>query len=146
MSMVSGGASGPAFEVQILATDINEFFGAAFHVIYNPASASFVSHDCSGTFLPTQPANEFDCQVNGTTTPGVVIVVVTRVGQHLPGIDAVGSRLLIALTFRATSATAGNAFEFDAAAPRIVKTCPAPGAACSDLAGVTWSGGTLTAN
>jgi hypothetical protein len=141
MSMTSGGASGPAFEVQILATGIGEFFGTGFHVVYDPGSASFVGHDCSVTFLP---AADLDCRVDGTT-PGVVIVSVTRQGQ-LQGIDVLGTDLLLALTFRATSATAGNAFDFDATAPRFVKTCPAPPAACSDVVGVTWSGGTLTAN
>mgnify|MGYP000547243723 CR=1 FL=1 len=77
---------------------------------------------------------------------GEVLVVATRQqgNPHVPGVDVGATSLLITLNFRATAASAGNAFAFTATE---VQTClDPPGDTCAALGGVNYSGGTMTAN
>jgi Cohesin domain len=136
--------SGEAFSVQVNVTGINDFFGTGFRVNFNPATASFNGFSSTGSLLGTSAAStEFQADL---VSPGEIAVAATLQGQ-LPGIDVAATQLLITLNFTATAVTSSNSFTFGTAAERLVTTCPAPPAACTDVpdASLTWSGGTMTA-
>jgi len=140
---MDGSASGANFSVRVNVTDIPDFFGTGFRVTFNPASAQFAGFTSTGSVLEGQPATDFQAQLQGGNE---VWVDATLVGQ-VQGVNVVGTQLLLTLNFRATAATANNPFGFDTAATRVVETCPAPPAGCSDVpeAQLTWSGGSLSA-
>jgi hypothetical protein len=144
LGMTGAGSGSPAFSVLVNVTSITDFFGAAFRVTFNPASASFSSFSSAGSFIGTGAGTDFRATL---VSPGVLSVAATRQGQ-VQGITAAGTQLLITLNFTATAETASNPFGFGVAAERVVTTCPAPPAACSDVADgtLTWSGGTLSAS
>lgn len=147
LSLAPGVAVEAAFQVRVLVTDVPGFFGAAFRVAFDPTVVRFDGFNAAGSFIEGAGiATDFRA-VADPGGAGLVLVSATRQGQFA-GVDAVGSRLLIALNFTATRATAGSELGFDAAATRLVTTCPAPPAACSEVpdSGIIWSGGTLTAN
>ena len=78
--------------------------------------------------------------------PNSLLVNATRRGQ-VAGVDAVGSQLLITLSFTANGPGVSG-MTFDVAATRLVSTCPMPPGVCTDLmdTDLTWSGGTLVSN
>ena len=145
ISMAAGSASGTVFRVDIMVTDITDFFGAAFPVTFDTATASFLSHDSSGSFIDQGGAVLDMRAVPSAGDPGVILVVATRQGATVGGVSAVGSQKLISLVFEADSATGGNQFRFDpTASMREARACAA-GVPCPAIA-VSWHGGTLTAN
>jgi hypothetical protein len=135
--MQSGGTSGNVFTIRIAVKDVADFFGASFHVTYDPASAAFDSASSSGSFLiGGGVGTSFNAAV---VVPGDLAVVATRLQNGpgtVPGVDVTDGTLVV-LTFRATAATSGNTFGFGA--PR-----EADGPDGTRLT-VLWSGGTLTA-
>ena len=146
VSMQPGPVSGSTFQVQIHITDITDFFGGAFRVPFDSSSLTFIEFNSSASFLEgmgrlTDIRAEID-----QMDPNMLVVVATFQDQ-LQGFTVVSSRLLLTLTFNASSAGSSN-FDFDIAATRQVQTCPAPPAACSAIPDgtLTWSGGTVTAN
>jgi hypothetical protein len=144
---MTASTSGANFTVRVNVTGINDFFGAAFDLTYNPSDVNFVSAATANSVLITQGGG-VQTQFNvDESTPGVVSVSATRVGQ-VAGIDIAGTSELISLNFKATDTTGNNPFTFGTAAERLVETCPAPPAACSDVpdGSLTWSGGTMTAS
>ena len=140
---MAGTTAGAAFSVQVNVTGINGFFGAGFHVNFDPATASFSGFSSNGSLLGTGAGTDFRAQL---VSPGELAVVATRQGQ-VAGVNVGATQLLITLNFTATAVTPANALTFGTAAERLVTTCPAPPAACTDLpdASLTWSGGTMTA-
>jgi cohesin domain-containing protein len=140
---MSGTTAGSAFSVQVNVTGITDFFGAGFHVSFDPATASFSGFTPTGSVLGTGANTEFHADL---VSPGEVAVAATLKGQ-IPGMTIAGSQLLITLNFTATGVTNGNAFTFGTALERLVTTCPAPPTACTELPdnSLTWSGGTMTA-
>ena len=147
LSMAPGTAGADTFQVRVLVTDFEGFFGAAFRVAFDPTVARFDGFSAAGSFIEgVGIATDFRA-VADPGDAGLILVNATRQGQFA-GVDAVGSQLLITLNFTATGATAGSPFSFDSATTRLVTTCPAPPAACTDVpeANLTWSGGTLTSN
>jgi len=144
LSMAAGNSSGDTFWVDIEVTGITDFFGAGFRVNFDPATAQFTGNvDTSGSLIEGQGATtDFDA-VDGAA--GEVLVNATLQGQ-VQGVTPAGTDLLISLEFQATADTGANAFSYGM--PRLVSTCPVPPAACTDLpdAGLTWSGGTMSAN
>lgn len=145
LSMAPGDASEWAFEVRILVTDVDEFFGAGFRVVFDDAVASYRGFSSAGSLLEaTGVTTDFRAELDPGDA-GVVLVTATRQGQYA-GVDAVGSQLLLTLSFEAKQASAASAFSFGTSATREVTTCPAPPGACTVLAdsSLTWAGGTLT--
>jgi cohesin domain-containing protein len=141
---MSGTTTGSAFAVQVNVTGITDFFGAGFHVSFDPATASFSGFTPTGSVLGTNPADtEFHADL---VSPGEVAVAATKKGQ-VQGTNVAGTQLLLTLNFTATGVTNGNAFTFGSAVERLVTTCPAPPTACTELPdnSLTWSGGTMTA-
>lgn len=147
INMGTAGVSSANFSVPVQVTGIDNFFGAAFTVTFNPASAEFVSFSGAGSVIDDGNATVL---INATTgAAGEVLVNVTRQqgsqgSPHVPGVDVGATSLLITLNFRATVASGGNPFVFAATE---VQTCAdPPGDTCSILGGVSFSGGTMTAN
>jgi hypothetical protein len=142
--MAPGATTGDTFEVNIWITGIQDFYGAAFDVTYDPASADFVNNSSTGSFIV--PGAGGATQFTTHEQPGRVIVAATRRDENLGGVDAGATpQLLITLRFQAIAEDAGNTFAFGPAADREVQACPTPGASCSIVpdASITWSGGNL---
>jgi hypothetical protein len=141
--MASSSNGDEAFAVAVQVTGITNFFGAGFRVTFDPSNASFQGMSSAGSFIGTGAGTDFRATL---VSAGVVSVAATLQGQ-VQGITPAGTQLLITLNFRATAETTNEAYGFGVAADRVVSTCPAPPAACSDIPDgtLTWSGGTLTA-
>lgn len=145
ITMAPGAQTGDTFEINIRVTGIQDFYGAAFVVTFDPASADFLNHSQTGSFIVPGAGTS----IQFTTQPqagGRVEVVASRRDESLGGVDAGATpQLLITLRFQATAETAGNGFAFGPAADREVQVCPTGGAQCSIVndATITWSGGTL---
>ena len=151
ITMAPGAANEATFEVIVNVTDLADFFGTGFRVTFNSNEAQFQSFDDSGSWLQTlMLPGGVTVNINAAVDPsdaGTVFVNATLQGQSA-GFDVTGTQELLSLTFLATSATAGNTFDFDVAGTRVVTTCADAFNSCTDLAdgSLTWSGGTLTAN
>ena len=159
VSMQVGTVTGDTFQIEIHATDITDFFGAAFRITFDSATAEFLSFDPSTSFL-NGPLNVGSAVVDiratvDPTDAGTVLVVATlqNAFNYIPGITPVATDdTLLILTFRATDPSAGNAFTFGTAMSRDVTTCPpwnmmGQQPSCPDVsATLAWDGGTMTAN
>lgn len=162
ISMAAGAVVGDTFIVNVNVTDISEFFGAGFRIVFDSTTAEFQSFDTTGTFLedvnifPGAPVADIRAVVDPANA-GAVLVLATIQNSfaYVPGANAMsaGEQFLMQLTFRATDPTAGNAFTFDIAATREVTTCPpwnmmGQQPDCPEIpdAMLTWNGGMLTAN
>ncbi len=152
VSMQPGTSPNDVFEVRIMVTGVDDFFGAAFRVAYPSASVRFLSADTGDSFLCDAPVdcsdpNQVQFIVNSASSPGEVLVAATRVQNQagtVPGVDVSESRELLSLTFQATReiASPGQPLSF---APRLEvrdSAQPAPG----NEIPVTWEGGTVTAS
>jgi hypothetical protein len=146
ISMAAGATDGTEFEVRILVTGIDDFFGAAFRVTFDPSIVDYNGFSSGGSFIEGAGiTTDFRAELD-SGNPGVILVNATRQGQ-VAGVDAVDSQELLVLSFEASGPGVG-ALSFDRAATRQVSVCPSPTGACTDLAdsSLTWSGGTLVAN
>ncbi len=162
MSMQPGTATNDTFQIVVNVTDIVDFFGAAFRVVFDSTTAEFLSFDDSTSFLhnhPDSPVVDIRAEID-PADPDSVLVVATlqQTFLYIPGFtftapDPDGDQVLLILTFRATSPTAGNPFTFGTATTREVSTCEpppmiGPTPACIMVAdgNLTWNGGTMSAN
>jgi hypothetical protein len=137
MSMQAGAVSGTDFDVVVQVNDIDDFFGAGFHVTFNPTLLSFLDFDDTGSIL--QGSTEFLAEGIGS---GEIAVTATLVGSGAGIPNASGA--LITLSFRALQENAGTPLAFDPPAFRIVKVCPTAGQVCNEIQGsLTWCGGTV---
>lgn len=145
VTMQAGSASGQNFNVRIAATDVNDFFGAAFTVNL-PTGISFQSMDSSQSFLRDGgiPAGNLSF-LTDTATPGKLRVVATRLNAGTnSGVNVTGTRELVTLRFRATATFAATALDFVATDPREVRDSVQPPPE-GNLINVTWSGGSVVA-
>lgn len=142
---------GESFQVPIVVRNIDNFFGAAFHVNFDAATARFLG------FVDELSTDYFIEEIGVTVQidavsggNGVVLVTATRQqgagGLYVSGVSPViPDNVLIILNFRATGATAGNAFTFSNQEVRAcndaTETCPVV-----NPVDLTWSGGTMVAN
>lgn len=136
ITMQPGGVSGNVVRIRIAVKDVAAFFGAAFHVTYDPTTAAYDSMVSTDSFL--REAGVSTSFQAALVRPGDLAVAATRLQNGagtVPGVN-VAEEDLIELVFRATTPTAGNTFNFGT--PREVRS-PSGGAVT-----VTWSGGTLT--
>jgi hypothetical protein len=168
ISMQPGTATGDTFQVIVDVTDVVDFFGAGFRIVFDSATAEFLSFDDSMSFLynhedlitpPPLPLVPPSVSIFAAVDPadaGTVLVSATLQNTigYSPGFTPpANDQVLLTLTFRATNATAGNAFTNATLATREVQTCPprpaiGPTPACTIVpdGNLTWNGGTLTAN
>lgn len=151
LSMSAGTVASDTFQVKINVIDIDDFFGAAFFVTFDPAIATFTpgASNPSGAvsfILGAGVTTRFEAV---EVSPGVLDINAERVGAQFAGVDANGTQTLVTLTFKAIDETAApSAIGFApnvAATPREVQVCPSAGA-CSAVndAGLGYTGGSLT--
>jgi hypothetical protein len=149
ISMGDALTSGAGFQIPILVTGVDDFFGAAFRVNFNPASAEFAGFSDADSFIDT--GGGVVVLINAVAgAPGEVLVNATRQqgagGAYVPGVTpAAPDNLLISLNFIATTETAANTFTFSSQEVRAcddgTQTCP-----IVDPVTLTWSGGVMSAN
>ena len=147
ISMGAGSASGTNFTFPVQVTGVDDFFGAAFRVNFDPATASFSGFSAAGSVIDDGGAVVLISATLGNA--GEVLVFATRQqgsgGAYVPGVDINTTSTLITLNFRALSATSANNFTFS---NREVQTCNDGLQTCDPIpdGNLTWSGGTMRAN
>jgi hypothetical protein len=150
IAMLAGSTSGAAVNVRITVTGVNDLFGAAFRVTYDPTALFFNGMDDGGSVLRQGGVTNAQVQfiANQTAVPGQVIVTATRLDPSTAGTVDVGPTAdLVVLNFSARRAIAAGdvAGELDFVDPRDVQVCGTP-TTCASAAGLTWSGGAVTAH
>jgi len=147
ISMGTANTSAANFTVPVQVTGINDFFGAAFRVNFDSATAAFAGYSATGSVIDDGGATVLINAVLGA--PGEVLINATRQqgagGVYVPGVDVTATATLITLNFRATVATQqANVFTFS---NREVQTCNDGTQTCTAVpdANLTWSGGSMTA-
>lgn len=160
ISMQPGKAVNDTFEIEVHVTDLVDFFGAAFRVVFDSTTAEFLSFDDSTSFLknhPSSPVVNIRAVVD-PADPDSVLVVATLQNtfgytQGITFTPPMDDRVLLVLIFRATDPTGGNAFTFGTAMTREVTTCeppptigPTPACITVPDGNLTWNGGTMTAS
>lgn len=152
IAQLAGSSSGTSFTIRISATDIPDFFGAAFRIQIDPDFVAYQGFTSTGSFLRDGGVTNLDFRVDATTVPGQVIVNATRVQNAsgtIPGVNVVGTRELISLTFRvrtffnATSDANANGIpdgSLEFVDPREV--CDSDQPVCTPIF-VTWSAGSV---
>jgi hypothetical protein len=144
----SGAVAGATIDLRVTVAGVPDFFGATFHVSFDPSMVTF-----GGCRLPADPfvagpsgQDPVDTRCALATSGHTVAVSVTRLasGGQATGIDAVDPSDLVLLSFTALQSTAGTRLDFSGVEPRMVVNSSAwPG---SEVAGVSWAGGTLAAH
>lgn len=150
VAMLAGSSSGASVNVRITMTGVDNVFGAAFRVTYDPSALFFNGMDDSGSLLRQGgvAASSLFFEANQSSVVGEVIITATRLDPSVvPTVDVAATADLVVLNFNArraiASGDAGGLLAFDLA--RQVKVCAdAPPHVCTD-ATLTWSGGAVTA-
>jgi hypothetical protein len=90
ISMADGTTDGNAFDVRVLVTGIDDFFGAAFRVTFDPAVVVYVGFSSRDSFIEDAGVTpDFRAELD-SGNPGVILINATRQGQ-VAGVDAVAS-------------------------------------------------------
>ncbi len=146
MTMQPGTVSGTTFNVRITATDVTDFFGAAFTVDL-PANVGFVSLDSSQSFLRDGSFPTANLLFTATAPTGnKVIVAATRLNAGTySGVNVTGTRDLVTLTLRVSATMSASAITFDTTTPLEVRNSVQPPLE-GQLIPVTWSGGAVSAS
>jgi len=146
LHMEPGPAAGEVFSVEIRSQSINNLYGAAFTVLYDPAKAKYLGCDAAGSILTSSGAGSIDCNdalVGGAKFSAALennlqgaLNVRASLDGLVPGVSP-GTGLLLTLTFEALDQTLGEPIDFDATpSSREVQVCPPGGPplpACSML-------------
>jgi len=128
------GGGGNLVTVNVGVTGVNDVFGASFRIVYDPALVDF--ENWSQGSLIEGAGNTALYQVSAVT-PGQVEVGIGCAGCA-SGINVGSTSTIIQIVFRATS-SGNSALTFVAADLLNSQSPPTP------IAGLTWDGGTLTA-
>ncbi len=151
------GTSGTQFKVKIMVKDIPDFFGTAFTFTYprtvvvsgiTYTQLAFLAADSSNSFL-NGSGIQTQFLLDETGTPGTVHGVCTRVqdaGGTVPGVN-VGSTPteLVTLTFQAYRAMSAVPVAFTGNLEVCTSQLSGSPPVCTPVQGVTWNGGTVTA-
>jgi len=136
LSMSQGsGTSGDVVMVQVNVTGVDNLFGVIFDVVYNPALADYLG-DYPGSIL--ESGGRSVSYILSETQPGVIVAGVARNNADSGGVNVTTTQAVVTLAFRVTGAGSSPV------------TFQAP-QSCEDadlqaIPGLTWAGGTLTAN
>jgi hypothetical protein len=131
VSMTGDSIVGDVITIGILVTDVNDIYGAAFDVTYDPAIAAFQGW-APGTLLE-QDGNRPNYAVDAPQ-PGAVVVGASRTG-NVPGVKA-GGKTLIRLTFRVLQpGSARLSFRFASITDNRIPP--------EEIPGLSWFGGSL---
>ena len=150
ISMGTALVSGAGFQIPIVVTGIDDFFGAAFRVNFDAASADYAGFSAANSFIDT--GGGVVVLINAAAgAPGQLLVNATRQqgggGVYVPGVTppAAPDNVLIWLNFRARVETAANNFTFS---NQEVNSCDDGTQTCPVVnpMTLTWSGGTMAAN
>ena len=145
ITMVQGTTSGAAVNVKITVTQLNNFFGAAFRITYDPAALLFNGMDNSTSFLRNgvSDANLLFTS-DAANSPGEIVITATRLDPTVaPPVNVTTTSDLVILNFVARRAIVPNADEgrLDFADPK--QACDgsvaAPG--CGSITVSAWTGG-----
>jgi hypothetical protein len=144
--MLAGTSNAAAVNVRITVTGIDDFFGAAFRVTYDPTALFFNGMDDSGSLLRQGGVSNLHFQANQSTVVGQVVITATRLNPATTGTVDVGATSdLVVLNFSARraipGADPGGELGFDAS--HDVQVCTTPVTCTSAV--VTFSGGAVTA-
>ena len=148
ITLEPGVSSGADFDVEVRVNGpFNDFFGAAFRIELPAMIVLIAGSNGNGSFLlDGSPDTTFNAIQEGDE----VLVVATRVQgagkSYVPGVDVVGSRLLMTLKFRAAGPTAG-ALAIKDFPSREVRTCDDATETCEPEpdGNIVWSGGSVVA-
>lgn len=163
ISMQPGPSNAAEFTILIFAADIDDLYGTAFTLAYDPTKATWLGCDAAGSILTTSGAGSIPCDdalVGGAKfraelqngMQGLLNVRASKDGL-VPGVVD-GTGLLLALTFRADVAipVPGEPFEFESGASYEIIACPQDLSACTCFGSdpscdppLPADGGTLTA-
>ncbi len=144
VSLQAGTVNLDGITIRVVATNVDDFFGSAFRVIYNPAHLAFVSMDTSQSFLRDGGvATTFS--ENHTSVSGSVIVSAARLDAGTnAGVDVTGSRELLRLTFRVIAEIPPDGSAASFGDPKEVRDSVQPPPQ-GNLIPVNWSGGKFRA-
>ena len=152
ISMDPGPAAGEVFSVEINASGVTDLYGAAFTVLYDPLSATFLGCDSQGSVLvvggaPSNPCDDSlvgGAKFSAALENGVEGVLNVRASLDgvVPGLP-VGTGLLLTLTFEAIGTiSVPEPFDFEVGPSRDVEACPQDLSPCNTV-GAAFDGGTL---
>jgi hypothetical protein len=160
ISLEAGDSSGDVFEVEIHASDIDDLYGVAFTLLYDPAESTYLDIcEAQGSILLSNPGTTNGCDntlVDGEArfeaklengVPGVLNVLATKEGQ-VGGVDAdPPNTLVLTLTFQADGAipAPGVPYGYEGGPSSEVQTCPQDTQLPCSIATVAWDGGRLVA-
>ncbi len=128
------GGGGTLLTVNVGVTGVNDVFGASFRIAYDPALVDFENWS-QGSLI--EGAGSTGLYQVSVVLPGEVEVGVSCAGCA-SGIDVGSTSTIIQIIFRATN-SGNSALTFVAADLVNSQSPPTP------VAGLTWDGGTLTA-
>jgi hypothetical protein len=143
ITMQPAGGSAAVFNVAIRVTDVNDFFGAAFHVTFDTTKVRFDLLDSSTSFLRDGGIDPADLNFTYLTQSGNIAITATRMQNAsgtVTGVDVppTGRDLLILHFHAIATTTASSPISF--ADPREV--CDSSQPVCTPIT-VTWSGGSV---
>ncbi len=143
VTLQPGTSTNGYFQVRVSVANVNDFFGAAFRLVFDPTVIGFVSWDTSNSFLLGSGVDT-NFRADALTIPGQLIVTATRLqptnGTVISGVSVSSSQDLAVITFRAIKSTTGSTIEF--ITPHEVDSSAAPP---TNVIPVDWAGGTLIA-
>jgi hypothetical protein len=133
VAMAEGTRNYDVVTVNVTLTGTNGVYGTAFEVVFDEAYVTYLDFTHGSAF--EQGGNSPNYLVSAASTPGRVIVGVSRIGNT--GTDIVGTKTIVGLQFRVKQAgsypiTIEHAEVDDAQSP------PQP------IPGIAWFAGTLT--
>ena len=142
--------NGASVVLRVTVTDVQSFFGAAFRITYDPNALLFGGWDTSSSLLLENgvPAANVLFSEDHTSLGGTLVVVATRVDPTVaPPIDVGTTSTLVKINFIARKPIAAGAVEgrLDFGDPRQVCDGSVNPTGCNEIAGITWSGGGLSA-
>jgi len=135
VSVETSGTSGNLVTVAFTVTDTVDVYGAAFDVVFDPSMIEFASW--SPGRLLEHSGETASYQISSAVT-GSVVVGASRQGSTT-GANASGTERLVELTFR-TIAAGSSTLTFQNSVLLNSQSPP------QNIAGISWHGGTFTAN
>jgi hypothetical protein len=150
VTLLQGTTSGASVNVRVTVTQVDNFFGAAFRITYDPAALLFNGMDHSTSLLNagiTDTSSQLLFIADSANSPGEIVITATRLFPATP-LPAAPTADLVILNFVARLAIAPGAEvgRLDFGDPTHNQVCDGtvspPG--CGAIA-VTWSGGGISA-
>jgi hypothetical protein len=145
ITLQPGEATGTQVQVRVSARGISDLFGTAFWISFDNTSVAYKTYDDSASLL-RDAGKDLAVSVNSVSSPGTVKVGISRIqnaSTPITGVDVTAPRDLIVLTFVARTAVVGSPIALVAGHGQAFNSKPQP---ANVIDGITWAGGTLSAN